>query len=171
MEENKVDATVIEMSVLLEADHPFLARMDYLFQDEMRLYFVMPFIHGAEMYKYYCKKNYLAEDEVKFYITQIVLGVGYLHDKGIAHRDLKLENILVDQDGYVKLIDFGLASRFENFSEHFDYVGTPQYMAPEIYSGASHGFGVDWWAVGVLIYELLFGNVPFFTRLGNQKMA
>ena len=87
--------------------------MDYLFQDDMRLYFVMPFIRGAELYKYYKSKAKLAEDEVKFYIAQIVLGIGYLHDQGIAHRDLKLENVLIGEDGYIKLIDFGLARRFD----------------------------------------------------------
>ena len=86
----------MEKNILLNMDHPFLASMDYLFQDDHRLYFVMPFIKGAELYKYYKKKQRFSEDEVKFYAAQIILGIGHLHEKGIAHRDLKLENILLD---------------------------------------------------------------------------
>ena len=91
-----VDSTVIEMNILLEINHPFIANMSHVFQDDLRIYFVMPFVRGSELYKYYRKRKNLPEEEVKFYVTQIVLGVGYLHELGIAHRDLKLENILID---------------------------------------------------------------------------
>ena len=113
LEEDKVENVAMEKKILLEMDHPFLASMDYLFQDDHRLYFVMPFIKGAELYKYYKKKQRFPEEEVRFYAAQIIIALGYLHEKNIAHRDLKLENILLDSDGYIKLIDFGLASKFE----------------------------------------------------------
>ncbi len=85
----------------------------------------MPFIRGAELYKYYKNKGRLPEDEVKFYIAQIVLGVGHLHEQGIAHRDLKLENVLIDDQGFIKLIDFGLAGKFDHEVKSYAKVGTP----------------------------------------------
>ena len=96
---------------------------------------------------------------------QIVLAVGELHDKGIMHRDLKLENILIDNKGYVKLIDYGLAKILDNCSDlAMSYCGTPEYLAPEMVTGEGHDRAVDWWAVGVLIYEMLIGVTPFFNK-------
>jgi serine/threonine protein kinase len=83
--------------------------MDYVFQNDMRLYFVMPFVRGGELYKHFMKHKRFTEQQVKFYAIQIALAIGYLHSKDICHRDMKLENILIDETGYLKLIDFGLA--------------------------------------------------------------
>lgn len=109
LEYNQVENTKLEKDILFSCDHPFLVGMDYLFQSETRLYFVMPFIQGGELYKVFKSKKRLDEDTVRFYAAQIVMAVGYLHKKGIMHRDLKLENILVDKTGYLKIIDYGLA--------------------------------------------------------------
>ena len=94
-----------------------------------------------------------------------------MHEKNIAHRDLKLENVLLGEDGYVKLIDFGVAKRMEEGHLAMTRTGTPQYMAPEIYEGSGHGLAVDWWAVGILIFEMMFGNVPFYSKHGKAKMV
>ena len=94
---------------MFAADHPFLVGMDFLFQSETRLYFVMPFVRGGELYKVFQSEKRFPEEVVKFYGAQIVLAVGELHKNGIMHRDLKLENILVDDKGYLKIIDYGLA--------------------------------------------------------------
>ena len=94
---------------MFECDHPFLVCMDYLFQNELRLYFVMPFIRGGELYKVFQSQKRFNEATVVFYAVQMIIAIGYLHNKGIVHRDLKLENILVDQDGYLQIIDYGLA--------------------------------------------------------------
>ena len=94
---------------MLESEHPFLANMDYIFQSDLRLYFVMPFINGGELYKVYSKVKRFPEQLVKFYAAQIVLGIGALHKQGYMHRDMKLENIMLDSNGYLKIIDFGLA--------------------------------------------------------------
>jgi len=83
--------------------------MDYVFQNEMRVYFVMPFVRGGELYKHFLKNKRFPENQVKFYAVQIASAIGYLHSKDICHRDMKLENILMDEEGYLKLIDFGLA--------------------------------------------------------------
>jgi len=109
LEYNQVENTKLEKDILFSCDHPFLVGMDYLFQSETRLYFVMPFIQGGELYKIFKARKRLDEDTVRFYAAQIIMAVGYLHKKGIMHRDLKLENILVDSTGYLKIIDYGLA--------------------------------------------------------------
>jgi serine/threonine protein kinase len=106
--------------------------MDYLFQTPERLYFVMPFIKGGELYKIFKMKKRLPEDVVRFYAMQIIMAIGYLHSKGIMHRDLKLENILVDEDGYLKIIDYGLAKTLQESSVTKTFCGTPEYLAPEM---------------------------------------
>ena len=106
--------------------------MEYVFQNELRLYFVMPFVKGGELYKHLKQNKRFPEEVVKFYAFQISLGIGHLHSSGILHRDLKLENILIDSDGYLKLIDFGLAKILKEDEEASTFCGTPEYLAPEM---------------------------------------
>ena len=94
----------------------------------------------------------------------MIIAIGYLHMKGIVHRDLKLENILLDQEGYVKIIDYGLAKMLGENSEATSFCGTPEYLAPEIILGKGHSFEVDWWSLGALIYEMLCGHPPHYSR-------
>ena len=164
---DQVDSTVLEKNIMLECEHPFLCGMDYLFQNDLRLYFVMPFIRGAELYKVFIQQKRFSEKTVKFYATQIILGLGYLHQRGIAHRDLKLENILLDHDGYIKLIDFGLAKMLRDDELTSTICGTPEYMAPEVLDQSGHDLSVDWWAVGILLYEMLIGVTPFWNKNRN----
>lgn len=103
-----------------------------------------------------------------FYATQIVLAIGFLHSANIMYRDLKPENVLVDETGYIKLSDFGLSKR-ANFSNTF--CGTPEYISPEILLGTGHDHTVDWWALGVLIYEMLTGVPPFYDKDRNAMFA
>ena len=97
-----------------------------------------------------------------------MVAIGYLHSKGIAHRDLKLENILVDQNGYLKVIDYGLAKMLKDNEMAATFCGTPEYLAPEMITNEGHGKAVDWWALGILIYEMLIGVTPFFNRNKNM---
>lgn len=156
--------TVLEKDILLSCDHPFLVGMDYLFQSPERLYFVMPFIKGGELYKIFKAQKRLPEQVVKFYAAQICMAVGYLHSKGIMHRDLKLENIMVDESGYLKIIDYGLAKVLKRGQLTKTFCGTPEYLAPEMVDREGHDFSVDWWALGVLIYEMVIGVTPFYNR-------
>ena len=152
---------------MFECDHPNLVGMEFMFHSDYRIHFVMPFVRGGELYKIYQSKKRFNEKVVRFYASQIVLAIGYLHSKGIVHRDLKLENILVDQNGYLKIIDYGLAKILKNNEEATSFCGTPEYLAPEIMTKSGYDKAVDWWAVGILMYEMLIGVTPFFNRNQN----
>ena len=123
----------------------------------------MPFIKGSELYKVFCKQKRFPEHVIKFIGTQLVLGLGALHAEGFMHRDMKLENIMVDENGYIKIIDFGMAKVIGQETS-FDMYGTREYLAPEMVTKSGHDFSVDWWAVGILLYEMLIGITPFYQR-------
>lgn len=165
-----IESHILEKDIMLACKHPFLVNMDYMFQNDLRLYFVMPFIPGCELYQTIFKERRILDDEtITMYIAQIVLAVGHLHDKGIAHRDLKLENILIDQDGFIKVIDYGLAKKVARNEKSDDFLGTFLYMAPEMVNKQGHSQAVDWWAVGIILYELLFGFTPFLAPTKEQR--
>jgi serum/glucocorticoid-regulated kinase 2 len=167
IEYDQVESTKLEKDILFAANHPNLVGMDFLFQSDTRLYFVMPFIRGGELYRIFAEQKRFEEDVVKFYAIQIAMGIGELHEQGIMHRDLKLENILIDHKGYVKLIDYGLAKMLGDGDLALSYCGTPEYLSPEMVTGEGHDFTVDWWALGILIYEMLIGVTPFFNKNRN----
>lgn len=117
------------------------------------------------------KARNFSEDRAKFYCITVAIGLGHLHSKKIIYRDLKPENILMDEDGYVCLTDFGLAKILDGNEQAYSFCGTPEYLAPEILEEKGHAFPVDWWALGILTYEMIVGFPPFYTgSANNQKM-
>ena len=171
IETDQIESTKLERDILLECNNDFMVGMDYVFQNDLRLYFVMPFIRGGELYKHFLKCKRFPEQKVKFYIAQIIIAIGHLHSKNILHRDLKLENIMINENGYLKLIDFGLAKIVPGNETTMSFCGTPEYIAPEMVAGKGHGKAVDWWAVGILIYEMLIGVTPFYNKSRNMMLV
>lgn len=168
IEKGQIENTYNERDILLKTDHPFLLGMDYVFQNDFRIYFFLEFIRGGNMYQNLFKVKRFTEDQTKFYAAQLVLAIGVLHKHKIVHRDLKPENVLLQEDGYIKLADFGLAKFLTGPSQSTaTFCGTPEYLAPEIIKSNSHSYGVDWWTLGVLTYELVTGRPPFFNQ--NHK--
>ena len=124
----------------------------------------MEFVGGGELFKRLTTWKVMPNDVALFYTSEICLALEYLHNVHIIYRDLKPENILVGRDGHIKLTDFGFAKMIKSNEKTFTLCGTPEYMAPEIILNQGHNKGVDWWAFGVLIYELLTGFPPFHSK-------
>ncbi|XP_049993483.1 ribosomal protein S6 kinase alpha-4 isoform X3 [Alexandromys fortis] len=157
--------TRTERSVLeLVRQAPFLVTLHYAFQTDAKLHLILDYVSGGEMFTHLYQRQYFKEAEVRVYGGEIVLALEHLHKLGIIYRDLKLENVLLDSEGHIVLTDFGLSKEFltEEKERTFSFCGTIEYMAPEIIrSKAGHGKAVDWWSLGILLFELLTGASPF----------
>ena len=151
-----------EKALQLEFVSPFLVSLVAAFQDDHSLYMVLELVQGGEFFAYLQgQERALSEAEARFYAGCVVLGLEYLHDRGVAWRDLKPENLLIDSAGYLKITDFGFAKRIPPGTRSYTLCGTPEYLAPELVTQSGHSRAVDWWAVGVLIYEMVAGFPPF----------
>uniref|UniRef100_A0A8C8CGV0 Ribosomal protein S6 kinase n=1 Tax=Oncorhynchus tshawytscha TaxID=74940 RepID=A0A8C8CGV0_ONCTS len=143
---------------------PFLVTLHYAFQTQTKLHLILDYVSGGEMFTHLYQRDHFSEEEVRIYIGEIILALEHLHMLGIVYRDIKLENILLDSEGHLVLTDFGLSKEFleEEKERTYSFCGTIEYMAPEIIRGKSgHGKSVDWWSLGILMFELLTGASPF----------
>ncbi|XP_028512962.1 ribosomal protein S6 kinase beta-1 [Exaiptasia diaphana] len=158
--------TKAERNILEEVKHPFIVDLIYAFQTGGKLYLILEYLSGGELFMQLEREGIFLEDTACFYLSEITLGLEHLHNMGIIYRDLKPENILLDAQGHVKLTDFGLCkeSVFENNLTH-TFCGTIEYMAPEILTRSGHGKAVDWWSLGALMYDMLTGSVSICTML------
>ena len=132
------------------------------FKDSTHVYLNFEYVQGGEIFRLLRRENLFPNDVALFYITEIVLALEYLHKQRIAYRDLKPENLLVASDGHMKITDFGFAKQIND--KTFTLCGTPEYLAPEIIMSVGHNHGVDWWALGILIFEMLAGYPPFYDQ-------
>jgi protein kinase A len=155
----QVDHVMSEIAILAMITHPFTVNMLGIAQDSCYVAVVMEYVPGGELFKYLRAAGRLGVSQAQFYSAQIVLIFEYLHSKNIVYRDLKPENIVIGSDGYLKLADFGFAKVV--LGRTYTICGTPEYIAPEVILNKGHSLPVDWWALGVLIYELLVGIDPF----------
>ena len=162
--------TRAERAILESVDHPFLLRLRFAFQTPSALFLITPFLPGGELFHHLRLAGRFSEELARFYAAEVVLGLGHLHGLDIVYRDLKPENILLDAEGHVKLTDFGLSKVLagpEDTTKTF--CGTPEYLSPEVIEGKPHGKGVDWWALGILLWEMLAGAAPF-THANTQTL-
>ncbi|EEH02845.1 protein kinase [Histoplasma capsulatum G186AR] len=144
------------------AGHPFITTLVATFTDDLSLYMLLEYCPGGEIFTFLRRARRFDVSTAQFYAAEIVLILEFLHDvHGIAYRDLKPENILLDADGHLKLVDFGFAKEIWS-RETYTLCGTPEYLAPEVIHNSGHGLAVDWWALGVLIYEFIVGQPPFW---------
>uniref|UniRef100_A0A673K4J1 non-specific serine/threonine protein kinase n=1 Tax=Sinocyclocheilus rhinocerous TaxID=307959 RepID=A0A673K4J1_9TELE len=157
---DEVAHTLTESRVLKNTRHPFLTSLKYSFQTKDRLCFVMEYVNGGELFFHLSRERVFSEDRTRFYGAEIVSALDYLHSAKIVYRDLKLENLMLDKDGHIKITDFGLCKEgITDTATMKTFCGTPEYLAPEVLEDNDYGRAVDWWGLGVVMYEMMCGRL------------
>mmetsp|Transcript_28012 Transcript_28012/g.78346 ORF Transcript_28012/g.78346 Transcript_28012/m.78346 type:complete len:647 (+) Transcript_28012:89-2029(+) len=158
-----VKHTLSESSVLRRINHPFIVNLKYSFQTPDKLYMILDYLNGGELFFHLSNVDRFSEDRARMYAAEIVLALGYLHENLVVYRDLKPENLLLDMQGHVCVTDFGLVKEgLPHGKKTHTFCGSPEYLAPEILQAKGYGKAVDWWALGTFLYEMLEGLPPFY---------
>ena len=163
--------TKTERDLMVKINCPFIVNIKSAFQDGANLYIVSEFLQGGDLFFHLHdkKKTVFPEAKAKFYVIELVVALDFLHKNNMIYRDLKPENILIDSEGHIKITDFGLSKIFENEDDKaYTVCGTPQYLAPEILLRKGYDKAVDWWSLGCLFYEMVYGRLPFKFKKGEK---
>lgn len=163
VEKKKIEQTKTERAILESVRHPYIVRLFYALQDAHKLYLILEYAQGGELFTHLAMERMLSEEVTAFYAAEIVLALYHLHTNvGVVYRDLKPENCLLDADGHLVLTDFGLSKVAEDGEAACNtFLGTPEYMAPEVLEGKEYSYEVDWWSLGAVCYDLLTGGPPY----------
>ncbi|KAH0785074.1 AGC family protein kinase [Histomonas meleagridis] len=165
-----IEQSLTEKNILFQLNHPFLVSAHYSFQTPQKIFIILDYIPGGELFSRLREEGRFSEERVRFYAAEILLGIGYLHKKGYVYRDLKPENILVDYNGHIKITDLGLAKgQMNSDSTTTTFCGTPEYIAPEMIQQIPYTRSVDWWSYGILLFEMISGLPPFYDE-NTKKM-
>lgn len=158
-----IEQTKTERQILESVNkHPFVVNLYYAFQDQEKLYLILEYGQGGELFTHLTTERMFSETKSAFYLAEMVLALSHLHDQlGVVYRDLKPENILLDAEGHLLLTDFGLSKVATEDASCSSFLGTVEYMAPEVIKGEKYGKAVDWWSLGALAYDMMTGNPPF----------
>lgn len=167
LSKKSVNSVMNERKLLSYLKHPFIVNMQYAFQDRENLYLAMDLMPGGDFRYHINRRKRFSEEQLKFLISCILLGLEFIHSSGIIHRDIKPENLVFDSKGYLTITDFGIARVWvqENAKETS---GTPGYMAPEVMCRQNHGVAADYFAVGVIVYEIIMGIRPYLGRTRKE---
>ena len=168
IQKKQISHTKTERIALEKLKHPFIVKLRYAFQDIKNLYFITEFLQGGELFFHLRKNSGYKEKAVKFYMSQVLLALEFMHNNNYIYRDLKPENIMIDREGNIKLTDFGLSKIMKPNETTYTLCGTAEYLAPEILFGQGYDKTCDWFSFGVVIFELFCGYHPF--RSKNKKI-
>ncbi|KAG8122940.1 hypothetical protein E2320_018281, partial [Naja naja] len=161
VQKRQQDHVLMEKKVLQQSRCPFIVRLFSTFRDSRHVYLLLEFCQGGELWAKLREVRCFSEPVAIFCSACVVEALDYLHGQGIVYRDLKPENLMLDAKGYVKLVDFGFAKALRRGEKTYSFCGTPEYLAPEILRHEGHDYAVDFWTLGVLIFEMLVGRPPF----------